>query len=71
MLEARAAERRVVGEEEVAAPVALARDGLVGLRVDREEQAAGGGGLRYPAHDDERVPVRIGVDGAGAERRPA
>ena len=36
-LEARAAERGILGEQEIAAPKALARDRAVGLPVDREE----------------------------------
>src|SRR5262249_54330087 len=71
VLESGAPQRRVVSEEKVAAPVALARDGGVGLPIDGEEQASVARGLWYPAHHDEHMSVRIRVDGAGAQRLAA
>src|SRR5262249_50986459 len=70
VLEARAAERGIVREQEVSAPVALACNGAVGLGVDGEEQAALASGLRQAADYDEDVAVRVRVHRAGAQRVP-
>src|SRR5438552_9935910 len=67
-LEPGSAERRVDGEEEIAAPVTLACDRAVGLGVDGQQDAARAFRLCDPPHDDERVPVWIRVHRAGANR---
>ena len=66
-LEARPGAGAVAGEQERALPEALASDRVVGLRIDREQQAAMIGGLRDPVHDHQRVAVGIGVDDAGTQ----
>src|SRR6185369_3090673 len=57
VLEAGATERWIPCEEEVPSPVALARDGSVGLRVHGQEQTSGLRRLCQPADEDQRVSV--------------
>src|SRR4029077_11426223 len=63
-LEPRAAERRILRKQEVAAPKALARDRAVRLPVDGEEDAGSVAGLWHALDENENVPVGVGVDGA-------
>ena len=65
MLEARAAERGRLREQEGTAPEALAGDGAVGLCVDRQENAPAAFGLGHEGDDEQDVAVRIGVHGTG------
>ena len=67
-LEAGAAERGILREQEVAAPEALARDRAVGLRVDGEDHAGRVIGLRHAPHQHQQMPVGIGVDGPRPQR---
>ena len=66
-LEPRTAERRILRKQEVAAPKALARHRPVRLPVDGEEDACSVARLRHALNEDENVPVRVGVDGAGTQ----
>ena len=68
MLEAGRAERRLMHEQEVAAPEALARDRSVGLGVDGEEHAGRAVHLRHATHQHQHVAVGVGVHRAGAQR---
>ena len=68
-LEAGAAERGIVHEQEIAAPKSLARDRPVGLRVDGEEDTRRAVRLRHALHQHQNVPVRIGIHGPRAQRR--
>ena len=60
-LEPRAAERRILREQEVAAPETFSRDGPVGLSVDCEENARCVSRLRHAPHQHQNVSVRIRV----------
>ena len=68
-LEPGAAERRVVHEQEIAAPKALARDRPVGLRVNGEENARRTVRFRYAFDQHQNVSIRVGVNGAWAQCR--
>ena len=68
VLEAGAAERGIVREQEIAAPKTLARDRPVGLGVDGEEDARRAVRLRHAPHQHQDVPVRIGIHGSRAQR---
>src|SRR5260370_6854237 len=64
VLEARAAERRILREQEIAAPETLSCDRPVGLSIDGEEDARLAIHLRHTMHEHQHVAVRTTAHGA-------
>src|SRR4029077_13225984 len=68
VLEPRATQRRVLREQEVAAPETLARDRSVRLPIDSEEDTRRLARLRYAPREHQQVSIGIGVHGSRAQR---